>query len=64
MTPVSYLLRCRIERAQILLAQGIQPKTVCVETGFRSLQYFSRFFSTRVGVSPRAFARAKMRHLY
>ena len=61
--PVVFLLQRRLATAQVFLAQGLKPKEVCVRTGFQSLQYFSRFFRSRVGVSPRAFAAAHRRQL-
>ena len=55
-TPHAYLTQKRIERAQWLLMQTLQPiTTVCFEVGFESLGSFSTLFKRHVGMSPRQF---------
>lgn len=57
----SYLLRCRIERAQILLATtDYSIKEVAWRTGFSDPDYFSTAFRRSVGSTPTEF-RKKIR---
>jgi transcriptional regulator GlxA family with amidase domain len=55
-TPIRYLSRRRIERAQSLLRHANLTVTeVCVEVGFSSLGSFSSRFTALVGESPTAY---------
>ena len=55
-TPMSYLSRRRIERAQTLLRYANLTVTeVCMEVGFSSLGSFSSRFTALVGESPTAY---------
>jgi transcriptional regulator GlxA family with amidase domain len=55
-TPIHYLSRRRIERAQNLLRHANLTVTeVCVEVGFSSLGSFSSRFTELVGESPTAY---------
>ena len=55
-TPVRYLTRRRIERAQDLLrSANLTVTEVCVLVGFASLGSFSTRFGTLVGESPTAY---------
>ncbi|HEX5205196.1 MAG TPA: AraC family transcriptional regulator [Actinoplanes sp.] len=57
-TPINYLSRRRIERAQDLLRYGNLTVTeVCVAVGFSSLGSFSARFRALVGESPAAYQR-------
>ncbi|WP_433365817.1 helix-turn-helix domain-containing protein [Actinoplanes sp. CA-142083] len=57
-TPISYLSRRRIERAQDLLRYANLTVTeVCVAVGFSSLGSFSSRFAALVGESPAAYQR-------
>jgi AraC-like DNA-binding protein len=55
-TPMRYLTRRRIERAQDLLrAANLTVTEICMLVGFRSLGSFSARFSALVGESPTAY---------
>ena len=55
-TPIRYLTRRRIERAQDLLrAANLTVTEVCMAVGFASLGSFSSRFSQLVGESPTAY---------
>jgi AraC-like DNA-binding protein len=57
-TPIRYLSRRRIERAQDLLRYANLTVTeVCVSVGFSSLSSFSSRFRMLVGESPSAYQR-------
>lgn len=57
-TPIRYLSRRRIERAQDLLRYANLTVTeVCVAVGFSSLGSFSARFTALVGESPTAYQR-------
>lgn len=56
-TPHAYLLKCRIERAQELLAAGGRSViSIAEELGFPSPQHFASQFRRATGVSPTAWA--------
>ena len=56
LTPRQYLVRRRLERAKVLLAQERPSITnVCLEVGFESLGSFSRRFREAVGACPRDY---------
>jgi AraC-like DNA-binding protein len=58
-TPHQYLVRCRLRRAALLLAEASLPITeVAFEVGFGDLSNFVRSFRRAAGLSPRAFRRA------
>jgi len=47
------LVACRLDRARHLLSVTSMPiKAVAIESGYRSLEHFSRFFKKQVGVTP------------
>jgi transcriptional regulator GlxA family with amidase domain len=55
-TPIRYLTRRRIERAQDLLrSANLTVTEVCMAVGFTSLGSFSTRFSALVGESPTAY---------
>jgi AraC-like DNA-binding protein len=57
-TPMRYLTRRRIERAQVLLRSSSTPITdVCTAVGFSSLGSFSSRFRELVGESPSDYRR-------
>jgi AraC-like DNA-binding protein len=67
-TPMRYLTRRRIERAQDLLrAANLTVTEICMVVGFSSLGSFSAKFSQLVGESPTAYrnryARAGVPHI-
>lgn len=58
-TPMHYLTRRRVERAQDLLrATNLTVTEVCILVGFASLGSFSARFRELVGVSPSAYQRS------
>jgi AraC-like DNA-binding protein len=53
-TPYQYLLRVRLEQAQLHLANTNRPVTqIAFDTGFQSLEHFSASYKQRYGKSPR-----------
>ena len=55
-TPNKYVIKCRIQKAKILLRKGYRVEQVCDLTGFRNLSNFSRTFKNNVGMSPKQYA--------
>ena len=56
MSPHSYRLKIKIERAKYLLTENDRPvKEVAEMLGFEDALYFSRMFKKYTGVSPQAF---------
>lgn len=54
--PVEYIIRRRLEKAQVLLiASEKSIKEICYESGFTSLSYFSRTFKKHTNLSPKAY---------
>ena len=52
-SPIDFINRKRIERAQFLLLGEKKPlKTVAAEVGFEDVYYFSRMFKKTAGISP------------
>jgi AraC-like DNA-binding protein len=56
-TPLSYVTRRRLERAQALLARGMPVTDVCVGVGFTSVGSFSNLFRRHFGIPPSAYGR-------
>jgi AraC-like DNA-binding protein len=57
-TPMEYVIRCRMEAAQqMLLFSGLPVARVAEAAGYNDLSHFSRQFSLRSGMSPTAFRR-------
>jgi len=57
-TPIEYLIRCRMELAQqMLLFSGLPVARIAESTGYNDISHFSRQFSLRTGLSPTAFRR-------
>jgi signal transduction histidine kinase/AraC-like DNA-binding protein len=57
-TPITYLNRCRINRAKYLLKHtGATVTAIALQVGFSDSGYFSRVFRREVGTSPDAFRR-------
>ncbi len=55
-TPMEYVIRCRMELAQqMLLFSGLPVARVAEAVGYNDISHFSRQFSMRNGVSPTAF---------
>jgi AraC-like DNA-binding protein len=61
-TPLRYVNRVRIERAQALLRDPDRTVTdVCLTLGFGSVSHFIATFKRRVGTTPKAYQRALQR---
>ena len=56
-TPGGYLRHLRIERAKMLLRDGVPISRVAFSTGFYDQSHFTRRFKEDVGVPPGRFAR-------
>ncbi|MDJ0595617.1 MAG: AraC family transcriptional regulator [Pleurocapsa sp. MO_226.B13] len=55
-TPYQYLIKCRIDRAKVLLRQGKLGITdIAVEVGFSNQSHFTKHFKRLVGVTPKKF---------
>ena len=52
-SPMDFVLRCRLEHAQHLLAHtSLKQQAIAEESGFRSMGYFNTRFSHYMGMSP------------
>lgn len=56
-SPGAYLLNYRIERAGELLERGSSVKSTALSCGFQDPLYFSKVFSSALGISPREYRR-------
>ncbi|WP_251213198.1 AraC family transcriptional regulator [Adlercreutzia murintestinalis] len=54
-TPLQHLMSLRVECACELLAQGVAPSDVAVETGFADQAHLTRMFKQRLGTTPAAY---------
>ena len=52
MPPQSYQLHCKMERAKVLLKDGLSVKQTGVEVGMKDPYHFSKTFKNIVGMSP------------
>ncbi|MCM2387954.1 GlxA family transcriptional regulator [Streptomyces albipurpureus] len=58
-TPLQWLLRARVNRAQQLLESGALPvQRIAIETGFGAVSTFRQHFTRHTGVSPQAYRAA------
>ncbi len=56
MTPNEYILKLRMQNAEIMLKQSYQTISQIAQLcGFDDPNYFSRIFSQKIGLSPKAF---------
>ena len=55
--PLRYVNRLKCDRAKLLLMSGKSVSETAEAVGFRSANYFSRFFRHQTGVSPTEFVR-------
>ncbi|MDO5021785.1 MAG: helix-turn-helix transcriptional regulator [Eubacteriales bacterium] len=58
MPPQSYQLHCKMERAKMLLKDGISVRQTGVEVGMKDPYHFSKTFKNIVGVSPSKYCKA------
>jgi AraC family transcriptional regulator len=57
-SPMAYVLRRRIERARLQLAQGHQKLSeLAAALGFCDQSHFTRIFRRTIGITPREYAR-------
>lgn len=57
--PHQYVIRCRIERAKILLKQKQTIAEIAYSLGFSHQSHFNRHFKKLVGVTPKVFRQQK-----
>lgn len=56
-TPYQYLIKCRIERAKVLLRQGkLSVADIALEVGFSNQSHFTKHFKRLVSVTPKKFS--------
>lgn len=55
MSPMQYLINCRLMKARELLLHGVPVDEVCGRVGYNNLSHFSRAFKSKVGVSPKQY---------
>ena len=58
MPPQSYQLFCKMERAKLLLKEGLGVRQAGIEVGMTDPYHFSKTFKNIVGVSPSVFMKA------
>ena len=56
-SPYSYLITIRINKAKKLLEQGASPIDAALRTGFADQSHFSNFFEKQIGLTPRQYMR-------
>lgn len=54
-TPYRYLQTLRINRAKLLLEQGVPTAQAALRTGFADQSHFTNFFSSFIGLTPGAY---------
>jgi AraC-like DNA-binding protein len=54
-TPRQFLRDLRIEKAKVLLKQGLSVTDVCTDIGYDSLPTFSKVFKRGTGYSPKSY---------
>lgn len=63
-TPVDYLIRCRLKQAALLLSRTEKKvNAIADETGFHSVDYFCRTFKAHYGLTPTQYRRGKLESL-
>ena len=55
MSPLQYLIHCRLLKARELLLLGVAVDEVCGRVGYNNLSHFSRAFKAKVGISPKQY---------
>ncbi|WP_448697583.1 helix-turn-helix transcriptional regulator [Mucilaginibacter sp. AW1-3] len=60
-TPHQYLMQVRVERACLLLSQGIPANQACYTVGFDSVSSFSSLFKRLVGQPPSVYQQNELR---
>lgn len=60
LSPIDYVIKKRIERAQFLLVTtDLSHNEIIEQTGFKSISYFSRIFKKNTGYSPEKYRKQK-----
>lgn len=54
-TPYKYLETIRINKAKILLKQGVNPAQVALETGFTDQSHLNNLFKKLIGITPKQY---------
>lgn len=62
LSPVEYLIRCRLRKAISMFAFCDDINQIANECGFGEQSYFSRIFSRRLGLSPSQFKLLSLEH--
>jgi AraC-like DNA-binding protein len=60
-TPHQYLMAMRVEEAKEMLDQGVTVTEACFAVGFNSLGSFTELFKRRVGLTPSAYRRQRLK---
>lgn len=55
LTPLSYVVYKRVQKAKKLIAENMKLSHVALETGFYDQSHFTRYFKTYVGVTPASY---------
>jgi AraC-like DNA-binding protein len=64
-SPLEYVIRRRMERAQgLMLSTGAPLSQIALECGLADQAHFSRLFRRTVGESPKVWRRARVSHNY
>lgn len=59
-SPIAYLISCRLEYAKKLLAESeLAVKTIAAECGYCDPSFFDRYFKKTFGISPMAYRRSR-----
>lgn len=56
-SPYSYLIAIRINKAKKLLERGTSPIDAALQTGFADQSHFSNFFKKQIGLTPKQYMR-------
>jgi len=56
-SPYSYLITIRINKAKKLLERGTSPIDAALQTGFADQSHFSNFFKKQIGLTPKQYMR-------
>lgn len=63
-SPHAYLVRLRLRRARVLLAQGIEPVQVAAQVGFADQSHLGRWFQRAYRMTPACYQRQCTNVLY